>query len=277
MSLQTKTYNVRSGRNRYHLIPYIGNKSGFTHIFDDLVPDSVGSGEIIDVFGGSGAFAIYCSFRFGSRHVIYNDNNPVVVNFIECVRDDPHGIIERYARHRDLSDGDYFLKVRGMDISNGIEAAGRFLYLAKNAFSGKIRFNGSGCFNAPMRKGAKCPLLNTERLLGISNAIQHMRVTNQSYQYWSGVSESFLYLDPPYMNNTNAHYNMVPSTAEFAEFVYNITPRNRVMISEQNQPADIGIPDCYVVYDVWLRRALQYVTQRDSHEIIAINYDPCYG
>ena len=275
--LQSVSYDVRNGRNPYHLIPYIGNKSGFAHIFDELVPEDAGSADIIDVFGGSGAFAIYCSFRFGSRHITYNDNNPVVTNFMKHVRDDPDGLMEQYEEHRNLSGGEYFLQVRNMDIRTGVEGAGRFLYLAKNAFSGKIRFNGSGRFNAPMRKGAGCPRLNKRRFLDISSSISHMRITTQPFQYWSGVKNAFLYLDPPYMNNTNTHYNMVPSTESFMQFVQEITPHNRVMISEQNEPADIGIPDCYAVYSVWLRRSLQYVTQKDSREIIAINYVPQEG
>ena len=274
MQYEAKTYDVRSGRNRYHLIPYIGNKSGFAHIFDELVPDDAGSGNVIDVFGGSGAFAIYCSFRFGSRQVTYNDNNPVMVNFMECVRDDPGGLMERYEEHRARSGGEYFLEVRKLDISGGLDGAGRFLYLAKNAFSGKIRFNGSGRFNAPMRKSTRCPKLDEERLLDISQSIRHMKITNRPFESWSRTRNAFMYLDPPYMNNTNAHYNMVPSTESFARFVGDITPHNRVMISEQNEPADIGIPECYAVYRVRLRRSLQYVTQNDSREIVAINYEP---
>lgn len=274
MQHEAKTYDVRSGRNRYHLIPYIGNKSGFAHIFDELVPDDAGSGSIVDVFGGSGAFAIYCSFRFGSRQVTYNDNNPVMVNFMKCVRDDPGGLMERYEEHRARSGGEYFLEVRKLDISGGPDGAGRFLYLAKNAFSGKIRFNGSGMFNAPMRKGTSCPKLDEGRLLDISQSIRHMKITNRPFESWSRTRNAFMYLDPPYMNNTNAHYNMVPSTESFAKFVGDITPHNRVMISEQNEPADIGIPECYAVYRVRLRRSLQYVTQNDSREIVAINYEP---
>ena len=267
-------YDVRNGPNRFHLIPYVGNKSGFAHIFDELVPDDAGTGEIIDVFGGSGAFAIYCSFRFGSRRITYNDNNPVLANFLECVRDDPGGLVERYGYHRARSDGGYYLETRKADIANGVEGAGRFLYLAKNAFSGKIRFNGMGRFNSPMRKGAKCPALDGERLLDIGRAIRHMKVTCRPFESWSGTRGAFMYLDPPYMNNHNNHYNMVPSTEGFARFVHTITPHNRVMISEQNEPADIGLPSCYAAYGVRLRRSLQYATRNGSREIIAVNYDP---
>ena len=76
------------------------------------------------------------------------------------------------------------------------------------------------------------------------------------------------------LNNHNNHYNMVPPAEGFAKFVHAITPHNRVMISEQNEPADIGLPPCYAVYGVRLRRSLQYATRNGSREIIAVNYDP---
>lgn len=275
--MQSKTYDVRNGRNRYHLIPYVGNKSGFAHIFDELVPDDAGSGEIVDVFGGSGAFAIYCCFRFGPRRVTYNDNNPVVVNLMKCVRDDPAGLAGLYGEHRSSHSGDYYLGVRRDDIATGLEGAARFLYLAKNAFSGKIRFNAEGRFNSPMRKGSKCPRLDEDGLMAIARAIRPMNITNRPFGHWRRARDAFLYLDPPYMNNTNGHYNMVPSTGDFAEFVRAVTPYNRVMISEQSDPADIGLPDCYAVHRVRLRRSLQYATRNDSREVVAINYDPAGG
>lgn len=265
---------VRSGRNPYHLIPYIGNKSGFVDIFARLMPPDVQNKKIVDVFGGSGAFAIYCCSQFGSDNITYNDNNPVITNFMTHIRDDPTGLIQEYNIHRARSTPEYFMDVRDQSIQNGIEDAGRFLYLAKNAFSGKIRFNNSGKFNAPMRKGTPCPALDKNKICRISSSIQNMEILNHSYEHFMDISDTFLYLDPPYMNNPNAHYNGVPSTTDFVKFVRNISPKNFVMISEQNEPHEIGLDDTYTIHDVLLRRSLQYVTQKDSREIIAINYTP---
>ncbi len=74
------------------------------------------------------------------------------------------------------------------------------------------------------------------------------------------------------MNKANWHYNGVPTTESFERFVRATTRHNRIMISEQNGPEVIGISASYTVYRVSLRRSLQYVTQKDSEEIIAINY-----
>lgn len=267
-------YEVRNGRNKYHLIPYIGNKSGFSDIFDDLIPDHIVDGRrIVDVFGGSGAFAIYCCFRFGSDTVTYNDNNPVLCNFMTAVRDDVSGLIEQYEIHRENSSQDYFTKVRTQSLTDDTVGAGRFMYLAKNAFSGKIRFNSQNGFNAPMRKGAKCPSIQEGHIRAISDTIRNIEITNEDFEKFSTIKRAFLYLDPPYMNNTNGHYNGVPTTESFVRFVRATSRYNHIMVSEQNEPDSIGIPTSYTIYRVLLRRSLQYVTQKDSEEIIAINYD----
>lgn len=265
---------MRNGRNEYHLIPYIGNKSGFAHIFDELVPDSAGAKNIIDVFGGGGSFAIYCCFRFKSSRVTYNDNNPILTNFMGHVRDDPEGLIREYDTHRELSSPEYFTKIRNQPLDKDLAGAGRFLYLSKNAFSGKIRFNNSNRFNAPMRKNARCPAVGSDRIRKISDKIQHLEITNYSFEYFKNIKNAFLYLDPPYMNNTNSHYNGVPATEDFARFVNKTTQHNQMMISEQNEPDTIGITGPYLIFDIRLRRSLQYFTQTGSKEIIAINYAP---
>lgn len=269
-----KEYEVQNGHNRYHLIPYVGNKSGFSHIFDDLMPDEVVCGRhIVDVFGGSGAFAIYACFRFGAGMVTYNDNNPVLVNFMKCVRDDVSGLITQYEIHRQKSTNDYFLEMRAQSLADGLKGAATFLYLAKNAFSGKIRFNRHNMFNTPMRKNSKCPAISAERLHTISGVIQGMSITNKDFTEFSGVRNQFLYLDPPYMNNPNQHYNGVPTTERFVWFVNMAGRHNHIMLSEQNSPDTLDLSKQYHIYRVTLRRSLQYITQKDSAEIIAINYD----
>ena len=101
-----------------------------------------------------------------------------------------------------------------------------------------------------------------------------MKITNYSFECFEDATDAFLYLDPPYMNNTNNHYNAVPATEDFARFVNKTSRHNQIMVSEQNEPDAIGITGSYRIYDIWLRRSLQYFTQNDSKEIIAINYDP---
>ena len=267
-------FHINNGRTSCHLIPYIGNKSGFLHVFDNLIPDYPYGKQIYDVFGGGGSFSIYCSYRFGSKHVTYNDNNPTIANFITWVKKNPQGLVKEYRSHKNKSCNEYYLSVRDMSLDDGLVGAGRFLYLAKNAFSGKIRFNGSNKFNSPMRKESKCPNLDIERLLKISSAIRDLTITNESFEYYDDVKDAFVYLDPPYLENTNNHYNGVPDTNDFIQFVKAIERHNHVMISEQNSPYMLKLSDSFRVYPILLKRSLQYVTQTNSKEIVAINYVP---
>ena len=270
-TLYTPDFQVRNGRNKYHLIPYIGNKSGFAHIFADLIPD-LGGKKIYDVFGGGASFTIYCCYRFGSQNVTYNDNNPIISNFLRWVKNNPKGLLQEYAIHKKRSTSQYYLDVRDKTLDDGLKGAGRFLYLAKNAFSGKIRFNGSNKFNAPMRKRSKCPNLEAESLARISKVIKDLTITNESFEYYRDEKEGFLYLDPPYMGNPNNHYNGVPELEDFLKFVKKVERSNMVMISEQNDPAKLNLSQSFYVYSILLNRSLQYTTQNNSKEIIAINY-----
>jgi DNA adenine methylase Dam len=264
---------VRNGSSRLRLIPYIGNKAGFAHIFDRLIPNEYSDLKFYDVFGGGGAFTFYACERFGSKHVIYNDNNSVVVNLIKYVKDDPCGLISEYRKHQVKSSTEYYYALREEDIAHGLVGAGRFLYLAKNAFSGKIRFNPRGKFNCPMRKGSKCPNLDERQLLYVSKLIQELTIHNRSFEYFSDVTDSFIYLDPPYMNNPNWHYNGLVELDDFMQFVDKVKKTNKIMISEQNKPETLGLSSEFAIYDVFLHRSLQYDTQESSEEIIALNYN----
>ncbi len=258
------------------LIPYIGCKSGFSHIFDSLIPERYGS-RIYDVFGGGGGFAFYACRRFGSENVVYNDHNPTITNLMESLRRHPSELYEEYQGHYRRSDPDYYLGVRRMDLQDGVAGAGRFFYLAKNAFSGKIRFNSRNEFNAPMRKGARCPRVDLEALLDLSNTIRNLTVTEEDFAHYADVRDGFVYLDPPYMNNPNGHYNATVSPDAFVRFVRQVQGSNMVMISEQNEPDRLMLSSEYSVFRVSLRRSLQYFTQSASSEIVAINYDAPSG
>ena len=264
------TVNNKSG-NHLKIIPYIGCKAGFKDIFDVIIPDNL-TCRIYDVFGGGGSFAIYASQRFGSHLVNYNDNNPVVVNLIRHVQSNPKQLWELYNEHYRKSTEDYYFRVREMNIGNSVEGAANFLYLAKNAFSGKIRFNSKNRFNSPIRKGSSCPKVERDSLLELSSTIQSLTITNSDYRDFADIQDSFLYLDPPYFNNANGHYNGVLNLNEFNQFLRTIESNNKIVLSEQNRPEIFSLPSSYSIRTITLNRSLQYTTQTSSNEIIAFNY-----
>ncbi len=253
------------------LIPYIGCKAGFKDIFDDIIPSSL-TCKIYDVFGGGGSFTFYACNRFGSDRVTYNDNNPTVVNLVRQVQTNPERLWKVYNKHYHNSSPDYYYRIRELDLEEGVEGAGNFLYLAKNAFSGKIRFNANNRFNSPIRKGSSCPKLDCKTLTELSQLIKDLTITNLDYREFNNIKDALLYLDPPYFNNSNGHYNGVLELQEFNDFLRNIETSNLVVLSEQNDPDIFELSDLYTVHPITLNRSLQYFTQTNSKEIIAFNY-----
>ena len=275
-TLMNQYFNVgKQYKPSLKIIPYIGCKAGFAHIFDVLIPDiRVFNKKIYDLFGGGGGFTFYACNRFGSKNVVYNDHNPVIINFMKSLKKKPNELIHQYQKHHKASNPDYYLDVRDKDLEDDIIGAGRFFYLAKNAFSGKIRFNSKNKFNSPMRKNTKCPQINQEAIKKLSVIIKHLKITRKDFMSFEDVKNNFVYLDPPYLNNTNGHYNSIVEQTDFIEFVKNIETSNKIMISEQNTPEYLKLsPTIYQVFKIKLNRSLQYFTQKDSsREIIAINY-----
>ncbi len=263
---------VRNNRSVLRFIPYIGNKSGFAHIFDTLIPDKFSDLKFYDVFGGGGAFTFYACKRFGSKNVVYNEKNPVITNLIKHFQKNPSKLFLEYEKHRVKSSSDYYYEIRDKDQTNDMLSAGRFLYLAKNAFSGKIRFNPKGKFNCPIRKGSTCPKIDKEQFLELSMLIKNLTISENDYTTFSDTKNGFLYLDPPYMYNPNWHYSGLIDPDEFIDFVNKIKKSNKVMISEQNSPETLKLTKAFSVHDIFLKRSLQYFTQDKSQEIIAINY-----
>jgi len=270
-SLHPFEFVVTNKRTNLKIIPYIGCKAGFTDIFDKIIPETL-AGHIYDIFGGGGAFSLYACNRFGSHRVTYNDNNPIVVNLIRHVQTAPFRLWELYNEHYNNASTEYYYHVRTLCLQNGVEGAANFLYLAKNAFSGKIRFNASNKFNSPIRKGSSCPKVHLESLLNVSKTIEDLTIMNADYKAFACVENAFLYLDPPYFNNTNGHYNGVLDLGEFNQFLRTIELRNKVVLSEQNHPNIFDLPDSYTVISITLKRSLQYFTQNKSEEMIAFNY-----
>lgn len=265
-------YIVKNNRSKLRLIPYVGNKSGFAHIFEDLIPESFSNLKFYDVFGGGGSFSFYIAQRFGSKNLIYNDNNPVVVNLIKVLKNNPKELISEYKKHQKKSSLEYYNGLRDENLEDMIIGAGKFFYLAKNAFSGKIRFNPKGKFNCPMRKNSNCPILDDEQILYVSSLIKNLKIYNKTFDFFDDVTQSFFYLDPPYLNNPNGHYNGLINPQQFISFVKKIENNNKVMISEQNNREELQLSEKYRIYPIFLNRSLQYFTQETSKEIIAVNY-----
>ena len=80
--------------------------------------------------------------------------------------------------------------------------------------------------------------------------IRDLTILNKDYTTLDDIRDSFLYLDPPYMNNSNGHYNAVVPLDDFISFVKNLENINNIMISEQNRPELLRLSDIYTIFPV---------------------------
>lgn len=262
----------KTGGRKISIIPYVGNKAGFSHIFDNLILDKFANKEFFDLFGGGSSFTLYLCKRFGSKNVAYNEKNPVLVNFLKVVQSEPKSLIREYKKHQRKSNFNYYAEIRDSNIEDGVVAAGRFFYLAKNCFSGKVRFNKNGKFNCPMRKDKVCRGINEDQIHYISSLIKKLRIYNKSYEEFEDIKNSFVYLDPPYLNNPNWHYSGLIDSKGFIQFIKKIETSNKIMISEQNPPKVLKLSSQYEIHKIAISGSLQYFTNSKLEEIIATNY-----
>ena len=58
-----------------------------------------------------------------------------------------------------------------------------------------------------MRKNKSPPKIDRNNMLELSKTIQKLKIINKNYEDITNMKNCFIYLDPPYMNNTNGHYN----------------------------------------------------------------------
>ena len=74
------------------------------------------------------------------------------------------------------------------------------------------------------------------------------------------------------MNNPNLHYCSLVENEDFIDFLSVVDINNKVMLSEQNSPDDLDLKNKYTIHKIHLNHSLQYRTQTNSKEIIAVNY-----
>ena len=128
---------VGPGDSSLRLFHYFGSKARFKHVFDAVLPDE--AERVVDVFGGSGAFSFYACRRYGAGKVVYSDASLHLANLMLHARDFPHELRAAACRHCARHSRGYYYRQREIDSREGVEGAGRLLYLARNSFSGILR------------------------------------------------------------------------------------------------------------------------------------------
>ena len=222
------------------LMPYVGSKARFKHVFDAILPDD--PDRVVDVFGGSGAFSLYACRRYGAERVHYNDAAPAMANLMRSVQSSPREVFERWEFHSAQHSRDYFLETRETNLEDGVDAAARTLYLASNSFSGLLLLTEDGSSMAGPSSHASARA-DWCRLESTSAIIQGMAITNHDYREFWHEDSALVYLDPPYFLQRSSHYYYGGhlDLDEFKWFLAHVSLSNDVVLSEQQSPDFFGM------------------------------------
>lgn len=185
------------------IIPILKWVGGKTQILDEImkkIPKQFNT--YYEPFFGGGALL----FAMEPNKAVINDINTELINFYKVVKSQPNKLIKDLTRH--INDSDYFYSVRELDRNHkylelgDVERASRFHYLNKTAYSGIYRVNQKGQFNTPFGNYVKPNIVNSEKILIVSEYLQDNDVKILNTDFTSaldGIKENdFVYFDPPY-------------------------------------------------------------------------------
>lgn len=192
--------------NRYTKSPiyYMGNKY---ILLEQLIPLFPNKCDIfLDCFGGSGVVSM--NYK-GTERTIYNEFNNHIVDLIKLFKDnDSEDLNKRFEkkiaeyRLEEKEDNKYYALRDHYNKKKDIE---EFYLLTCYSVNNLIRFNTNNEFNASIGWRKYHP----ERVKGSSDVLRDVEISNKSFfdlNLSMLTKESFVYLDPPYLN-TKAFYN----------------------------------------------------------------------
>lgn len=155
--------------------------------------------EYIEPFVGGGAIF----FALRPAVALLSDANSELMNAYRAVRDNVDALVTRIESMAASDSDAFYLECRRLvpESLGELERAARFVYLNRTCYNGLYRTNKAGEFNVP--RGMKKPsqILQKDRLLRASAALQSAVIESGNFEAALGHAKAgdFVYLDPPYI------------------------------------------------------------------------------
>lgn len=189
-------------------IKFLGGKAQLVPMLLRMIPKKV-SGRFIDGTVGAGAlpFALASSkdhkFSEGFR---LSDKNPDLVCLHSSIASDWLAVADAAKGHAAKHSRSYFMEARET-FNSGFRSyysdaprAGLFMYLARAAYNGVVRYNASGDFNSPPGSYTSVAI-DAKRLQELSPFLKDCVIDCRDISdTLSGVVDGdFVFIDPPYL------------------------------------------------------------------------------
>ena len=230
--------------------PFLKWAGGKTQILEELkqyIPTYFN--RYLEPFIGGGALFFYLK----PKNAILSDSNVELINAYNIVKSYPLELIDILKKHK--NNEIYYYKIRSLepDKLGEIERAARFIYLNKTCFNGLNRVNKKGEFNVPFGHYKNPKIVDEERLLEASKALQNAKIISGDYKAVLrryAQEKDFIYLDPPY-HPVGGYSDFQRYTKEFFYEEDHIELRNefnrlvkigaRVLLTNSNTPFVNGL------------------------------------
>ncbi|NVM53049.1 MAG: DNA adenine methylase [Candidatus Helarchaeota archaeon] len=179
-------------------VKWAGGKRQLLNQIDLFLPKSFKT--YIEPFVGGGALFFYIL----PKKAILIDNNPVLINAFNVVKNNVEELIQDLKKHKNNSK--YFYQIRNKDRTDEfkewspIKKASRFIYLNKCCYNGLYRVNSKGYFNVPFGKYKNPKFCDERNLNAVHSALQNIEIIMGSFDLCLTYAkkDDFIYLDPPY-------------------------------------------------------------------------------
>lgn len=255
-----------------------GGKSKMMKILDAYLPPKVD--RYLEVFTGGGSVLLYVIQHKNPKTVYANDISTNLINYYNTVKNDPDSLIQESLEVKSSnSAADFRDKFYEIDTSS---ACGFFV---KN----KTSFGGIGSGYSKLAFDRNFSKKSIGHLKDISGVIQDVNFLNSDfinldYYFKNGISDYFIYLDPPYYANAqkglygekgNLHKNF--DHESLFEWVEKHKSNNLIMMSYDDCEYVREKYKDYFIYNFDFTYSMTNVGGKDKcvvgKEIVITNYE----
>ncbi len=161
---------------------------------------------------GGGAILFSIGKLFKSCSIA--DVNPELINLYAVIRDNLDELVAElsngyfFVNKADKESADNYHRIRSSKPTDSVKRAARILFLLKTCFNGLMRVNQKGEFNVPMGSYTNPNICDLEVLTAASNFLQGVAIkqSNVIDTISSLPSKHFLFVDPPYHDNSDKKF-----------------------------------------------------------------------
>ncbi len=209
-------------------VQWVGGKRQLLSKYEEFFPADYGN--YFEPFAGGAAVFFWQYAKFGdTKKYILSDMNKELVITYNIIKEQPLALVEYLERLNRKHTKEFFYHVRNIDrIKVGnmkyekqfdicdtldkLSIAARFVYLNKTCFNGIYRVSSDGMFNVPIGKTLKKDVVNKQKILACSKALQNAEIVHESYVTVLNKAQEndLVFFDPP--------YEPVSKTSSFTEY-----------------------------------------------------------